>query len=158
MPLHCYKPPSSDDVFFRLHFPARPRPRPAQAQKVALDKALDAINGEYGKGTVMRLGDNTSAKAETFSTGALTLDMALGGGLPRGRIIEVYGPEASGKTSLAVHAMREMQRLGHTVALIDAEHAFDKDFAAKTGLDIANLIFCQPDHGEQALDVAEKLV
>lgn len=106
----------------------------------------------------MRLGTAGQAKVATFPSGAMTLDLALGGGLPRGRIVEVYGPESSGKTTLALHAMAEMQKLGGTVALIDAEHAFDPEYSARLGLNVDDLIVCQPETGEMALEVVDTLV
>jgi recombination protein RecA len=106
----------------------------------------------------MKLGSAGQAKVATFPSGAMTLDMALGGGLPRGRIVEIYGPESSGKTTLAMHAMAEMQKLGGTVALIDAEHAFDPDYAQRLGLNVDDLVVCQPETGEMALEVVDTLV
>lgn len=130
----------------------------ARAQKKALDRVLDEIDANFGKGSIMRLGTAGQAKVATFPSGAMTLDLALGGGLPRGRIVEVYGPESSGKTTLALHAMAEMQKLGGTVALIDAEHAFDPEYSARLGLNVDDLIVCQPETGEMALEVVDTLV
>jgi len=130
----------------------------SRAQKKALDRVLDEIDANFGKGSIMRLGTAGQAKVATFPSGAMTLDLALGGGLPRGRIVEVYGPESSGKTTLALHAMAEMQKLGGTVALIDAEHAFDPEYSARLGLNVDDLIVCQPETGEMALEVVDTLV
>ena len=130
----------------------------AREQKKALDRVLDEIDANFGKGSIMRLGTAGQAKVATFPSGAMTLDLALGGGLPRGRIVEVYGPESSGKTTLALHAMAEMQKLGGTVALIDAEHAFDPEYSARLGLNVDDLIVCQPETGEMALEVVDTLV
>ena len=130
----------------------------AREQKKALDRVLDEIDSNFGKGSIMRLGTAGQAKVATFPSGAMTLDLALGGGLPRGRIVEVYGPESSGKTTLALHAMAEMQKLGGTVALIDAEHAFDPEYSARLGLNVDDLIVCQPETGEMALEVVDTLV
>ncbi len=124
----------------------------------ALGLAMDAIEKQYGKGSIMRLGESTHANVETVSTGALSLDIALGGGIPRGRIVEVYGPESSGKTTLTLHAIAEVQRNGGTAAFIDAEHALDPSYAKRIGVDIENLLLSQPDNGEQALEITETLV
>lgn len=125
----------------------------------ALDAALKQIEKQYGKGSVMKLGDEPSRQIEAVSTGSLTLDIALGvGGYPKGRIIEIYGPESSGKTTLALHAIAESQKLGGNVAFIDAEHALDVTYAKRLGVDIDSLILSQPDTGEQALEIAEALV
>ena len=127
----------------------------------ALVSVLADIDASFGKGSIMRLGSEANAKGvgvETFSTGAMTLDRALGGGLPRGRIVEVYGPESSGKTTLAMHAIAEMQKNGEVAALIDAEHAFDPQYCFNLGVDVDNLYLCQPTSGEMALEVVDKLV
>lgn len=125
----------------------------------ALDLALKSIEKQYGKGAIMRLGDEPDRKVEATPTGSLGLDIALGvGGFPKGRIIEIYGPESSGKTTLALHAIAEAQKLGGYVAFIDAEHALDAQYAKKLGVDIDNLLLSQPDTGEQALEIAEALV
>ena len=126
----------------------------------ALQAALGQIERQYGKGSVMRLGDNPVAQnIETISTGSLGLDIALGiGGLPKGRIVEIYGPESSGKTTLTLHAIAEAQKQGGTAAFIDAEHALDPTYAEKLGVDIDNLLVSQPDTGEQALEIADMLV
>ncbi len=128
-------------------------------KKKALDVALSQIEKQFGKGSVMKLGDFRAMEVEAISTGALSLDMALGiGGLPRGRIIEIYGPESSGKTTLALHVIAEAQKEGGEAAFIDAEHALDPVYAKKLGVDIDNLIVSQPDTGEQALEITESLV
>lgn len=125
----------------------------------ALKLTLDKLDKAYGKGTVMKLGDSTEVEADVVSTGSLGLDVALGiGGLPRGRIVEIYGPESSGKTTLTLHVIAEVQKKGGIAAFIDAEHAFDKGYAEKLGVDIDNLLISQPDSGEQALDIAEHLI
>ena len=126
----------------------------------ALDAALSQIERQFGKGSVMKLGDPTAQMAvETIPTGSLSLDIALGlGGIPKGRIVEIYGPESSGKTTLALHAIAEAQKNGGEAAFIDAEHALDPVYAKKLGVDIDNLIVSQPDTGEQALEIAEALV
>lgn len=128
-------------------------------RRKALESAMAQIDRQYGKGAVMRLGENVHMNIEAIPTGALSLDLALGvGGLPRGRIIEIYGPEASGKTTVALHVIAEAQRLGGDAAFIDAEHALDPVYAKALGVDIDNLIVSQPDTGEQALEIAEALV
>ncbi len=120
---------------------------------------MDKLEKTYGKGTVMKLSDNSVVDVPTISTGSLGLDMALGvGGIPRGRVIEVYGPESSGKTTLAMHCIAEAQKKGGMAAIIDAEHAFDKSYAEKLGIDTENLLISQPDNGEQALEIAEHLI
>ena len=128
-------------------------------KRKALDAAMSQIEKQFGKGSVMKLGDYKSMNVEAISTGALNLDIALGiGGIPKGRIIEIYGPESSGKTTLALHAVAEAQKLGGEAAFIDAEHALDPAYAKKIGVDIDNLIVSQPDTGEQALEIAEALI
>lgn len=125
----------------------------------ALQLTLDKLEKSYGKGTVMKLGDNAVEPIESISTGSIGLDIALGiGGLPKGRVIEIYGPESSGKTTLAIHAIAEAQKKGGIAAFIDAEHAFDKFYARKLGVDIENLLISQPDNGEQALEIADNLI
>jgi recombination protein RecA len=125
----------------------------------ALQTTLDKLDKTYGKGTVMRLSDQAVMEVPTISTGSLGLDLALGiGGLPRGRVVEIYGPESSGKTTLTMHAIAEAQKAGGLAAFIDAEHAFDKAYAEKLGIDIKNLLISQPDNGEQALEIAEHLI
>lgn len=128
-------------------------------KRKALDAAMSQIEKQFGKGSVMKLGDFKSMEIEAISTGALNLDIALGiGGIPRGRIIEIYGPESSGKTTLALHAVAEAQKTGGEAAFIDAEHALDPSYAKKIGVDVDNLIVSQPDTGEQALEIAEALI
>ena len=128
-------------------------------KRKALDAAMSQIEKQFGKGSVMKLGNYDSMNVEAISTGALNLDIALGiGGIPRGRIIEIYGPESSGKTTLALHAIAEAQKGGGEAAFIDAEHALDPVYAKKIGVDIDNLIVSQPDTGEQALEIAEALI
>ncbi|MBW4888860.1 recombinase RecA [Mucilaginibacter sp. HMF5004] len=125
----------------------------------ALQLTLDKLEKSYGKGTIMKLGDTAIEPIEVISTGSLGLDIALGvGGLPKGRVIEVYGPESSGKTTLAIHAIAECQKKGGIAAFIDAEHAFDKYYAKKLGVDVENLLISQPDNGEQALEIADNLI
>jgi recombination protein RecA len=125
----------------------------------ALNLAIDRIDKTFGKGTVMRLGDKQVLDVETISTGSLGLDIALGvGGFPRGRIIEIYGPESSGKTTLAIHSIAECQKAGGIAAFVDAEHAFDRSYAEALGVDTENLLISQPDNGEQALEITENLI
>ncbi|MDI9319206.1 MAG: recombinase RecA [Phycisphaerales bacterium] len=127
-------------------------------QKV-LKLALDKIEKDFGKGSVMLLGDKQNETIDVISTGSLGLDVALGvGGLPRGRVIEIYGPESSGKTTIAIHTIAEAQKKGGICAIIDAEHAFDTSYARKLGVDVDNLIISQPDYGEQALEIADRLI
>ena len=131
----------------------------AEEKKKALESVFSVIEKEFGTGSIMKLGDENSVDVEVIPTGSLTLDMALGvGGLPRGRVIEIYGPESSGKTTVALHVVAEAQKMGGEAAFIDAEHALDPVYAKKLGVDIDNLIVAQPDTGEQALDIAEALV
>jgi recombination protein RecA len=124
----------------------------------ALNLVLKQIERNFGKGSIMRLGDATQMKVETIPTGALTLDVALGGGLPKGRVIEIYGPESSGKTTLALHAIAEVQKAGGVAAFVDAEHALDPTYSAALGVDIENLLVAQPDTGESALEIVDQLV
>ena len=134
-------------------------PTPASDKKKALQTALSQIDKSFGKGTVMRLGDRPEMNVEAIPTGSLALDAALGiGGVPKGRIIEIYGPESSGKTTLAIHAIAEVQKAGGIAAIIDAEHAFDRFYAAKLGVDVDNLWISQPNNGEEALEIAEQLI
>ena len=131
----------------------------SQEKRKALDAAMSQIEKQFGKGSVMKLGDYKSLNIEAISTGALNLDIALGiGGIPKGRIVEIYGPESSGKTTLALHCIAEAQKNGGEAAFIDAEHALDPVYAKKIGVDIDNLIVSQPDTGEQALEIAEALI
>ena len=134
-------------------------PTPASDKKKALQTALNQIDKNFGKGTVMRLGDKPEMNVEAIPTGSLALDAALGiGGVPKGRIIEIYGPESSGKTTLALHILAEAQKQGGEVAFVDAEHALDPVYAAALGVDIDNLLVSQPDTGEQALEITDALV
>jgi recombination protein RecA len=130
-----------------------------EAKLKALQLTLDKLDKTYGKGTVMKMGDKAIEEVETISSGSLGVDLALGvNGYPKGRIIEIYGPESSGKTTLTLHAIAEAQKAGGIAAFIDAEHAFDRNYAEKLGVDIENLIISQPDNGEQALEIAENLI
>ncbi len=125
----------------------------------ALQLTLDKIEKNYGKGAIMKLGDDAIEQVEVISTGSIGLDAALGvGGLPKGRVIEIFGPEASGKTTLAIHAIAEAQKMGGLAAFIDAEHAFDRTYAVKLGVDVENLYISQPDNGEQALEITDNLI
>ncbi|HOR40685.1 MAG TPA: recombinase RecA, partial [Paludibacteraceae bacterium] len=125
----------------------------------ALQLALDKIEKDHGKGTIMKMGDKTVVEVNTISTGSIGLNVALGvGGFPRGRVIEIFGPESSGKTTLAIHAIAQAQKAGGIAAIIDAEHAFDRFYAEKLGVDINNLLISQPDNGEQALEIADQLI
>lgn len=125
----------------------------------ALDQALSQIEKQFGKGSIMRMGDQVNTQIEVIPTGSIALDMALGvGGLPRGRIVEIYGPESSGKTTVALHAIASAQKMGGICAFIDAEHALDPTYAAALGVDVEQLLVSQPDNGEQALEIADMLV
>lgn len=130
----------------------------AEGKNKALGLALDTIEKQFGKGSIMKLGEAYATNVETTSTGSLSLDMALGGGIPKGRVIEIFGPESSGKTTLTLHAIAEVQRGGGTAAFIDAEHALDPAYAKRIGVDTENLLLSQPDNGEQALEIVETLV
>ena len=130
-----------------------------EAKLKALQMAMDKLDRDHGKGTIMKLGDKKVLDVDTISTGSLGVDIALGvGGFPRGRVVEIYGPESSGKTTLAIHAIAECQKKGGIAAFIDAEHAFDRAYAEALGVDTANLLISQPDHGEQALEITENLI
>ena len=130
-----------------------------EAKLKALQMTLDKLDKTYGKGSVMKLGDEVNEEVEVISSGSIGLDIALGaGGYPKGRVIEIYGPESSGKTTLTLHAIAECQKKGGIAAFIDAEHAFDRFYAEKLGVDITELIISQPDHGEQALEIADNLI
>ena len=132
---------------------------PKNPKNKALQLTLDKLDKTYGKGAVMRLGDQAIVEVESISSGSLGLDIALGvGGYPRGRVIEIYGPESSGKTTLTLHAIAECQKKGGIAAFIDAEHAFDRFYAENLGVDVNELIISQPDHGEQALEIADNLI
>lgn len=124
----------------------------------ALDLVMSQIDRNFGKGTIMRLGDATQMKVETISTGALTLDLALGGGIPKGRVVEIYGPESSGKTTVALHSIAEVQKAGGIAAFVDAEHALDPIYAQNLGVDIDNLLVSQPDTGEAGLEIVDQLI
>ena len=130
----------------------------SEGKAKALSLALETIEKQFGKGSIMKLGESAHAKVECIPSGSISLDLALGGGLPRGRVIEIYGPESSGKTTLTLHAIAEVQRAGGTAAFIDAEHALDPSYAKRIGVDIDNLLLSQPDNGEQALEICETLV
>jgi len=130
----------------------------ADGKSKALGLALDTIEKQFGKGSIMKMGDSYAEKVECIPTGSLSLDLALGGGIPKGRIIEIYGPESSGKTTLTLHAIAQIQRQGGTAAFIDAEHALDPAYAKRIGVDVENLLLSQPDNGEQALEIVETLV
>ena len=132
----------------------------SSAEKLkALQLTLDKLEKSYGKGTIMKLGDTAIEPIDVISTGSIGLDIALGvGGLPKGRVVEIYGPESSGKTTLAIHAIAESQKQGGIAAFIDAEHAFDRFYAKKLGVDVENLLISQPDNGEQALEIADNLI
>src|SRR3990167_4750659 len=131
----------------------------ASEHSKSVDLAVKEIQQKYGDGSIMKLGDARKVDVDVISTGSISLDLALGvGGIPRGRIIEVYGPESSGKTTLALHVVAEMQKMGGVAAYIDAEHALDPEYAGKIGVKVKDLLISQPDHGEQALEIAETLV
>ena len=131
---------------------------PAAEREKALGLVLNQIERNFGKGSIMRLGDASRMRVETIPTGALTLDLALGGGYPKGRVVEIYGPESSGKTTLTLHAIAEVQKSGGVAAFVDAEHALDPVYAASLGVDIENLLVSQPDTGEMALEIVDQLV
>ncbi|WP_127130798.1 recombinase RecA [Georgenia sp. SYP-B2076] len=134
-------------------------PAPVADRSKALEAALSQIDRQFGKGSIMRLGDETRAKVKVIPTGSVALDVALGiGGLPRGRVVEIYGPESSGKTTVALHAVANAQRAGGVAGFIDAEHALDPDYAQKLGVDTDNLLVSQPDTGEQALEIMDMLI
>jgi recombination protein RecA len=134
------------------------QPKEQSGKTKALGLALETIEKQFGKGSIMKLGEQHKVNVATISTGSLSLDIALGGGIPQGRVIEIYGPESSGKTTLTLHAIAEIQKKGGTAAFIDAEHALDPSYAKKLGVDVENLLISQPDNGEQALEIAETLV
>lgn len=129
-----------------------------EGRNKALGLALDTIEKQFGKGSIMKLGEAHRVNVETIPTGSVSLDIALGGGLPKGRVVEIYGPESSGKTTLALHSIAEVQKSGGTAAFIDAEHALDPAYAKRIGVDTDNLLLSQPDNGEQALEIVETLV
>src|SRR4051812_33771813 len=132
----------------------------SNAEKLkALKLTIDKIDKDFGKGSVMMMNEKSTEPMEVVSTGSIGLDVALGiGGLPRGRVVEIYGPESSGKTTLATHVIAEAQKKGGMCAFIDAEHAFDSSYAQKLGVDVDNLLISQPDYGEQALEIADRLI
>jgi recombination protein RecA len=138
--------------------PASPAASAANAKTDAIEAALSQIKKRYGDGAIMEMGNVPTSQIERFSSGSLTLDIALGGGIPKGRIIEIYGPESSGKTTMALHSIAQVQKSGGRAAFIDAEHALDVQYAKKIGVDIDTLLVSQPDNGEQALEIAETLV
>ena len=129
-----------------------------KARKQALDTALDQIEKSYGKGSIMKLGESQHVQVATIPTGSLSLDLALGGGVPKGRIIEIFGPESSGKTTVCLHVLAEAQKKGAQAAFIDAEHALDPEYARRIGVNVDDLLLSQPDNGEQALSIVETLV
>jgi recombination protein RecA len=135
-----------------------PKVTSSEGRAKALDLAMESIEKQFGKGSIMKLGEARAVAVETISTGSISLDLALGGGVPKGRVIEIYGPESSGKTTLTLHAIAEVQRSGGTAAFIDAEHALDPAYAKRIGVDVENLLLSQPDNGEQALEIVETLV
>ncbi len=149
--MHCY------NVLFTSKISIMSKDKDAKLK--ALGMTVDRLEKTYGKGIVMKLGDKQVVDAETIPTGSLGLDLALGiNGLPQGRIVEIYGPESSGKTTLAIHAIAECQKQGGIAAFIDAEHAFDRNYAQALGVDTENLLISQPDNGEQALEITENLI
>ena len=129
-----------------------------EGKNKALGLALETIEKQFGKGSIMKLGESYKVEVETIPTGSVSLDLALGGGIPKGRVVEIYGPESSGKTTLTLHAIAEIQKMGGTAAFIDAEHALDPSYAKRIGVDVENLLLSQPDNGEQALEIVETLV
>ena len=138
---------------------AEERKQPSAEKLKALQLAIDKIDKDFGKGAIMKLGDDRVEDVAVIPTGSISLNLALGvGGYPRGRVVEIFGPESSGKTTLAIHAMAEVQKQGGIAAIIDAEHAFDRFYAEKLGVDTDNLLIAQPDSGEQALEIADKLI
>ena len=138
--------------------PKDTKPTAAEGKVKALGLALETIEKQFGKGSIMKMGEMHANNVECTPTGALSLDIALGGGIPRGRVIEIYGPESSGKTTLTLHAIAQVQKAGGTAAFIDAEHALDPAYAKRIGVDVENLLLSQPDNGEQALEIVETLV
>ena len=150
---------AKEDLFEEGKQPAAEKPAVNADKLKALRAAMDKIEKNYGKGSIMKLGDESVENIEVIPTGSIALNAALGvGGYPKGRVIEIYGPESSGKTTLAIHAIAEAQKNGGIAAFIDAEHAFDRFYAAKLGVDVDNLFISQPDNGEQALEIAEQLI
>ncbi len=153
-----WRKPSPFNRYLNLQRMATVKDNSSSEKKKALTQVLNQIERSFGKGAIVRLGDATRMKVETIPSGALTLDLALGGGLPKGRVIEIYGPESSGKTTLALHAIAEVQKTGGIAAFVDAEHALDPTYAAVLGVDTENLLVSQPDTGEMALEVVDQLV
>ena len=150
---------AKEDLFEEGKQPAAEKPAVNADKLKALRAAMDKIEKNYGKGSIMKLGDESVENIEVIPTGSIALNAALGvGGYPKGRVIEIYGPESSGKTTLAIHAIAEAQKAGGIAAFIDAEHAFDRFYAEKLGVDVENLWISQPDNGEQALEIAEQLI
>ena len=150
---------AKEDLFEEGKQPAAEKPAVNADKLKALRAAMDKIEKNYGKGSIMKLGDESVENIEVIPTGSIALNAALGvGGYPKGRVIEIYGPESSGKTTLAIHAIAEAQKSGGIAAFIDAEHAFDRFYAEKLGVDVENLWISQPDNGEQALEIAEQLI
>ena len=150
---------AKEDLFEEGKQPAAEKPAVNADKLKALRAAMDKIEKNYGKGSIMKLGDESVENIEVIPTGSIALNAALGvGGYPKGRVIEIYGPESSGKTTLAIHAIAEAQKAGGIAAFIDAEHAFDRFYAAKLGVDVDNLWISQPDNGEQALEIADQLI
>ena len=150
---------AKEDLFEEGKQPAAEKPAVNADKLKALRAAMDKIEKNYGKGSIMKLGDESVENIEVIPTGSIALNAALGvGGYPKGRVIEIYGPESSGKTTLAIHAIAEAQKNGGIAAFIDAEHAFDRFYAEKLGVDVENLWISQPDNGEQALEIAEQLI
>jgi len=138
--------------------PMLPKSKMTPEKSKALEAALSQISKDFGEGSIMRLGEAKRVNVEMISSGSISLDLALGGGIPKGRVIEIYGPESSGKTTFALHAVSEFQKAGGTAAFVDAEHALDPEYAARIGVDVDNLLISQPDTGEQALEIVETLV
>ncbi|MBQ4162683.1 MAG: DNA recombination/repair protein RecA, partial [Parabacteroides sp.] len=150
---------AKEDLFEEGKQPTAGKPAVNADKLKALRAAMDKIEKNYGKGSIMKLGDENIENIEVIPTGSIALNAALGvGGYPKGRVIEIYGPESSGKTTLAIHAIAEAQKEGGIAAFIDAEHAFDRFYAEKLGVDVENLWISQPDNGEQALEIAEQLI
>ena len=150
---------AKEDLFEENKQAAADKPAVNADKLKALRAAMDKIEKNFGKGSIMKLGDEKIENIEVIPTGSIALDAALGvGGYPKGRVIEIYGPESSGKTTLAIHAIAEAQKMGGIAAFIDAEHAFDRFYAEKLGVDVENLWISQPDNGEQALEIAEQLI
>ncbi len=135
-----------------------PKSSEKAAKRAALEGVLQKIERNYGRGSIVKLGDADNMLVDCISSGALTLDAALGGGYPKGRVVEIYGPESSGKTTLALHAIAEAQKMGGTAAFVDAEHALDPLYAGRLGVDVDDLLVSQPDSGEMALDIVDQLV